>query len=182
MLRRPTATWRRKLSTMYPAPTQWSSTVGVRRPRRMMVMDRRRLSVLGNRSRIATTFLERSKWKFARLTFIGIARSSLTSSPFLWKNKTAISSPKKICELEMKTRPKKAKKYSYTKDCQEQPREICDQCEKKSIQPQCTMQERLTCEYEPVEQCQQEEKQYCHKVERVVVEEVCDMKFDTAYL
>ena len=31
--------------------------------------------------------------------------------------------PKKICELEMKTRPKKAKKYSYTKDCKEQPRE-----------------------------------------------------------
>merc|ERR1739845_138464 len=31
---------------------------------------------------------------------------------------------KKFCELEMKTRPKKAKKYSYTKDCKEQPREI----------------------------------------------------------
>merc|ERR1719233_190445 len=29
----------------------------------------------------------------------------------------------------------KAKKYSYTKDCKEQPREICDQCEKKTIQP-----------------------------------------------
>merc|ERR1712036_150446 len=28
--------------------------------------------------------------------------------------------PKKICELEMKTRPKKAKKYSYTKDCKDQ--------------------------------------------------------------
>merc|ERR1719508_584867 len=36
------------------------------------------------------------------------------------------SSEVKICELEMKTRPKKAKKYSYTKDCKEQPREICD--------------------------------------------------------
>ena len=37
--------------------------------------------------------------------------------------------PKKIWELEMKTRPNKAKKYSYTKDCREQPREICDQYE-----------------------------------------------------
>ena len=36
---------------------------------------------------------------------------------------------KKIWELEMKTRPNKAKKYSYTKDCREQPREICDQYE-----------------------------------------------------
>merc|ERR1719186_2186690 len=90
--------------------------------------------------------------------------------------------PKKICELEMKTRPKKAKKYSYTKDCEEQPREICDQCEKKSIQPLCDMEERLTCKYIPKEQCQDEDKQYCYKVEEVVGEEVCDMKFDTSYL
>ena len=51
----------------------------------------------------------------------------------------------------MKTHPKKAKKYSYIKDCKEQPREICDQCEKKSIQPPCNTQERLVCIYEPVE-------------------------------
>merc|ERR1719186_777868 len=76
----------------------------------------------------------------------------------------------------MKTRPKKAKKYSYTKDCKEQPREICDQCEKKSIQPLCDMQERLTCIYKPVEQCKDEAKDYCYKVEKVVAEEVCDMK------
>merc|ERR1712105_215661 len=90
--------------------------------------------------------------------------------------------PKKICELEMKTRPKKAKKYSYTKDCKEQPREICDQCEKKSIQPLCDTQERLDCTYEPEETCNDVDKQYCHKVEKVVLEEVCDMKFDTRYL
>merc|ERR1712243_123546 len=88
----------------------------------------------------------------------------------------------KICELEMKTRPKKAKKYSYTKDCKEQPREICDQCEKKSLKPVCVMQERLVCTYEPEETCRDEDKQYCHKVEKVVLEEVCDMKFDTRYL
>merc|ERR1711925_59185 len=90
--------------------------------------------------------------------------------------------PKKICELEMKTRPKKAKKYSYTKDCKEQPREICDQCEKKSLRPVCDMQERLECFYVPKESRRDEEKQYCHKVEKVVLEEVCDMKFDTSYL
>jgi len=82
----------------------------------------------------------------------------------------------------MKTRPKKAKKYSYTKDCKEQPREICDQCEKKTIQPVCEQQERLVCTYEPVESCRDEDKQYCHKVERVELEEVCDMKFDSRYL
>ena len=85
-------------------------------------------------------------------------------------------------ELEMKTHSKKAKKYSYTKDCKEQPREICDQCEKKSIQPMCDTQERLVCTYEPVETCNNVDKQYCHKVEKVVLEEVCDMKFDTRYL
>jgi len=41
------------------------------------------------------------------------------------------------------------------------------------------MQERLVCNYVPVESCSEEAKQYCHKVEKVVVEEVCDMKFDT---
>merc|ERR1712179_598439 len=120
----------------------------------------------------------RSKWRFARLMSTDIVRSSPTSIPSLSKSRTVISSPK-ICELEMKTRPKKAKKYSYTKDCKEQPREICGQCEKKSIQPLCDTQERLVCTYEPVETCNDVDKQYCHKVEKVELEEVCDMKFDT---
>merc|ERR1711903_90176 len=102
--------------------------------------------------------------------------------PFPGEEQNCRFEPKKICELQQKTRPKKAKKYSYTKDCKEQPREICDQCEKKSIQPVCDMQERLVCNYVPVESCSQEAKQYCHKVEKVVVEEICDMKFDTQYL
>merc|ERR1711862_200364 len=53
--------------------------------------------------------------------------------PFPVEEQNCHFEPKKICEFEMKTRPKKAKKYSYTKDCKEQPREICDQCEKKSL-------------------------------------------------
>merc|ERR1712013_721927 len=102
--------------------------------------------------------------------------------PFPVEEQNCHFEPKKICELEMKTRPKKAKKYSYTKDCKEQPREICDQCEKKSLKPVCVMQDRLVCTYDPEETCRDEDKQYCHKVEKVVLEEVCDMKFDTRYL
>ena len=98
--------------------------------------------------------------------------------PFPVEEQNCHFEPKKICELEMKTRPKKAKKYSYTKDCKEQPREICDQCEKKTIQPVCEQQERLVCTYEPVESCRDEDKQYCHKVEKVELEEFCDMEFD----
>ena len=82
----------------------------------------------------------------------------------------------------MKTRPKKAKKYSYTKDCKEQPREICDQCEKKTLRPDCETQERMECFYIPLEDCRDDHKEYCHKVEEVVVEEVCDVKFNTGYL
>ena len=73
--------------------------------------------------------------------------------PFPVEEQNCHFEPKKICELEMKTRPKKAKKYSYTKDCKEQPREICDQCEKKSLQPLCNTQERLVRTYEPVDTC-----------------------------
>ena len=55
-----------------------------------------------------------------------------------------IKEPKKIYELEMKT-----KKYSYIKDYKEQPRKICDQGEKKSLQALCNTQERLASTYEP---------------------------------
>ena len=82
----------------------------------------------------------------------------------------------------MKVRPKKAKKYSYTKDCKEQPREICDQCEKRTIEPECVMEERVAVVYYPVETCHDEHKVYTHKVEQTVVEEVCDKKFATKYL
>ena len=43
----------------------------------------------------------------------------------------------------MKTHPEKIGKHNYNKDCKEQPREIRDQCEKKSIQPLYNIQERL---------------------------------------
>jgi len=79
--------------------------------------------------------------------------------------------------LEMKTRPKKAKKYQYKKECKEELREICDQVEKKAVREKCEDQERLSCNYVPVEQCNTEDKQYCHKVEKVVVEEVCDSNY-----
>merc|ERR1711909_11515 len=41
--------------------------------------------------------------------------------PFPVEEQNCHFEPKKICELEMKTRPKKAKKYSYTKDCRSSP-------------------------------------------------------------
>ena len=85
--------------------------------------------------------------------------------PFLVEERNCYFEPKRICELEMKTRPKKAKKYRYTKDCKDQPREICNQCNKKTFQP-----------YEPEETCKDMDKQYCHKVEKMVLEEVCDLK------
>ena len=47
---------------------------------------------------------------------------------------------------------------SYTKDCKEQPREICDQCKKKTIQTVCVKQERLVCTYEPEETFRDEER------------------------
>merc|ERR1712215_217570 len=117
--------------------------------------DRSRLYARGLLKRIVTISPERSKWRFARLISIGIVKSSRMSSLSPWRNKTATSSPRKF---------------------------VSWRCEKKSIQPLCDMQERLVCTYYPVEQCSEEQKQYCYKVEEVVVEEVCDMKFDTKYI
>ena len=53
--------------------------------------------------------------------------------PFPVEEQNCHFEPKKICELEMKTCPKKAKKYSYTKDCKEKPKELSDQCKKNII-------------------------------------------------
>ena len=72
----------------------------------------------------------------------------------------------------MKTRSKKAKKSNYTKDCEEQPKEIPDQCKKKSLKPVCVMQDSFVCTYEPEEICRDKEKQHCHKVGRAVHEDI----------
>merc|ERR1711909_74465 len=67
----------------------WSSTVrGIRAPR-MMAMVPRELCAIGSQHRVVTTFLERSKLKFARLTCIGTARSSPTSFLSQWRSRTA---------------------------------------------------------------------------------------------
>ena len=47
--------------------------------------------------------------------------------PFSHEEQKCRLGPKKIIELEMKTRPKTTKKYNHTKDCKEQIRKICDQ-------------------------------------------------------
>jgi len=90
--------------------------------------------------------------------------------------------PKKICEIQDRTRVKKGKKFSYRTHCDEVPREVCDQIEKKVIEPVCSMEIRLQCSYEPEEHCEEKEKTNCFKVERIIMEEVCDSKLDTRYL
>merc|ERR1712112_761831 len=86
--------------------------------------------------------------------------------------------PKKICELEKKTRNKKAKRYSYAPDCKRVPREICDQTVKNKVAPICETVMRHVCSYIPEKKCMEEQKQYCWKVEQKVQEEVCDEKFE----
>jgi len=94
--------------------------------------------------------------------------------PFPVEEQNCRFEPKKFCELEMK-----AKKYSYTKDCKEQPREICDQCEKKALRRVFENQQRLECKYYKPAGTRTSSTA---KVEKVVLDEVCDMKFATSYL
>merc|ERR1712112_731281 len=85
--------------------------------------------------------------------------------------------PKKVCELQTKTKPKKSKKYSYSQDCKVVDREICDQAEWKRVVPECVFEVRPHCEYKPKTNCVDEDKKYCYKKEVVDQEEVCDEKF-----
>jgi len=82
--------------------------------------------------------------------------------------------PKKVCELQRRVRPKKAKRYSYSPDCKVSPRQICDQIEKRKVVPVCTEEYRRQCDYSPKETCTEEPKQYCYKEEVREQEEICD--------
>merc|ERR1719509_485632 len=45
--------------------------------------------------------------------------------------------PKKVCELQKRTRNKKAKRYSYSQDCKAVARNICETCKVKEVVPRC---------------------------------------------
>jgi len=82
--------------------------------------------------------------------------------------------PKRICEIQEMSRPKKVKKYSYIEECVEEERELCGQVEKRNIIPICSIQERLECEYVPKESCNIEEEEKCAVIEIKNVVEVCE--------
>jgi len=89
---------------------------------------------------------------------------------------------KKKCELKDMTRPRKAKQYSYTKECKDVQRTLCDDSERNYIDVQCSDEYRHKCEYIPTTKCEKFERQYCYKEEHIEMEEVCDKKLDHAYL
>jgi len=82
--------------------------------------------------------------------------------------------PKKVCELQRRVRPKKARRYSYSPDCKVSARQICDQFEKRKVVPVCREDYRRQCDYSPKETCSEEQKEYCYKEEVKEVEEICD--------
>jgi len=86
------------------------------------------------------------------------------------------------CELEDKLRPRKAKRYSYHKECKKVPREVCDMVERKKVVPNCVTEFRPKCTFLPVEKCDKMEKQYCYKEEKVTMEEVCERKLAVEFL
>jgi len=87
--------------------------------------------------------------------------------------------PKKVCELQKRTRNKKAKRFSYRQDCKPVARNICETCEVKEVVPRCEQESRLTCTYVAKEKCMEKAEQYCYKQEVKTQVEVCDDKFTT---
>merc|ERR1711915_513306 len=78
------------------------------------------------------------------------------------------SEPMKKCELETRSRPKKAKQYVYVKECKPVTRQVCDNQERKKLRPTCDKIQKTVCSYKP-----EEKKEYCYKVEKKVWEKVC---------
>merc|ERR1712142_1136584 len=81
--------------------------------------------------------------------------------------------PMKRCELEVRSRPKKAKKYVYHKDCKPVSRKVCDTCEKKTLSPVCDKIHKQVCKHKPEEKCHEEKKEYCFKTEKIIIDKVC---------
>merc|ERR1712002_618682 len=79
----------------------------------------------------------------------------------------------KQCELEERQRPKKARKFSYHKECKPVKRQVCDNAQKKKLKVNCEKEPRSVCTYEPKEKCKEEHKKYCFKSEAKLHEKVC---------
>merc|ERR1712071_8389 len=93
--------------------------------------------------------------------------------PFPVEKQSCHNEAMKKCELEVRTRPKKAKQYTYTKECKPVVRQVCEDAEKKKLRPVCDKIQKNVCSYKPQEHCQEEEKKYCFKTEKKVWEQVC---------
>jgi len=81
--------------------------------------------------------------------------------------------PMKKCELETRSRPKKAKQYKYVKECKTVKRQVCDDSEKKKLRPVCDKIQKNVCSYRPQEKCEEEHKKYCFQSEMLLKEKVC---------
>jgi len=79
----------------------------------------------------------------------------------------------KKCELEVRQRPKKARNFSYRKECKPVQREVCDDSIKRKLEVTCEDEPRTVCKYEPKEKCVDEKKKYCFKSEAKLHEKVC---------
>jgi len=102
--------------------------------------------------------------------------------PVPYEQQNCHFSPRKICEIQDRKRIRKGKKFVYSTDCDEVPREICDTVETRVIEPVCSWEKRHKCSYEPEEHCADESKQHCYIDEKVVLEKVCDDKLVTEFL
>merc|ERR1711963_953811 len=67
--------------------------------------------------------------------------------PYPVEKQNCHSEPMKKCELETRSRPKKAKKYNYVKECKPVKRQVCDDWEKKKLRPVCDKVQKNVCSY-----------------------------------
>jgi len=93
--------------------------------------------------------------------------------PYPVEKQNCHSEPMKRCQLETRSRPKRAKQYRYHKQCRPVKRQVCEDCEKQELRPVCSKVHHNVCKYHPKEKCEEEKKEYCFKAEGVVHEKVC---------
>jgi len=110
--------------------------------------------------------------------------------PTVHPRQTCHTEERRVCELVKSTQPKQVrqspilqidifhylqvKKFVYSKQCRDVPRQICENADVKTLVPSCVPTTRKQCSYKPVEACESIPRKKCFQVAYKVRKQKCE--------
>lgn len=81
---------------------------------------------------------------------------------------------KRVCELVKRSQEKQVKKYVYTKQCRDVPRQVCENADQKTLVPSCVPSTRKQCSYSPAEKCESQPRRKCFNLAYKIQRQRCE--------